>query len=292
MPFEWTMSDDSLGEGARRIAREQADRILAAARATDKPTGPRIHDARRRSKRLRGLIRLIRSDFGPYSRTNSELRDAARLLSGARDERVLRQALLDLLARYDMAPPPLAAIAEDEAANEQALASFCERFERIRAGIEGWNVIRIDRDTLADGLKATYRRGRETGERALKSLEIEALHAWRKQVKYHWHHLSLMQGFDGSETRQAIRAASELGDLLGTHHDLAVLNQRLAAAPASLGFSAPPKEVRAVLARRQGEIEIAIRTLSREVYQQRPRLLLEHYRSMIAQAAGAGSRWA
>lgn len=292
MPFEWTMSDPSLGEGARRIAREQADRILAAARATDKATGPRIHDARRRSKRLRGLIRLVRADFSPYSRTNAELRDAARLLSGARDERVLRQALLDLLARYDMAPPPLAAIAEDEAANEQALAAFAQRFERIREGIETWPVGRIDRRTLTDGMKATYRRGRHAGEAALKSLDIDALHAWRKQVKYHWHHLSLMQGFDGSETRQAIRAASELGDLLGTHHDLAVLNQRLAAAPASLGFSVPPVDVRSVLSKRQGEIEVAIRTLHREVYQQRPRLLLEHYRAMIAQAAEAGSRWA
>lgn len=292
MPFEWTLSDPSLGEGARRIAREQADKILSAAQASGKPTGPRVHDARRRSKRLRGLLRLIRSDLAEYERTNSDIRDAARLLSGARDERVLRQALLDLLARYGIAPPALAAIAEDEAANEQALAAFGQRFALVSAAIGNWQVGRIDRRTITDGLKQTYRRGRKAGEDALKSGDIEALHAWRKQVKYHWHHLCLMQGFDSSETRLAIRAASELGDLLGTHHDLAVLHQRLVAAPASLGFSSPPVDVRAVLTKRQGELELAIRTLSRQVYERRPRLLIEHYRTLMAQAAGSGSRWA
>ena len=98
MPYR-SKVQEPLDDGVRRIAREQLGRALAGF-APDKPRDKGIHDCRRRLKKLRALLRLVRPAIGEkaFHKHNSALRDAALLLSGARDLFVLEETLTSLEA--------------------------------------------------------------------------------------------------------------------------------------------------------------------------------------------------
>ncbi|NIS31707.1 MAG: CHAD domain-containing protein, partial [Actinobacteria bacterium] len=75
--------------------------LLAGARADLRPATEQhfdggIHDARKKLKRLRALLRLVRDDIGDsaYHNENVVLRDTARTLAGMRDAGVLRTTLV------------------------------------------------------------------------------------------------------------------------------------------------------------------------------------------------------
>src|ERR1041384_5148276 len=70
------------------------------------------HDARKRTKKLRALLRLVRPELGDdvYRRENRALRDASRRLSGVRDAWVLVEALDDLGLPDDSVAPLRAAL--------------------------------------------------------------------------------------------------------------------------------------------------------------------------------------
>ena len=51
------------GEAARRAAREQADKALDELNAQGKPVSWRVHQLRKRCKKIRAVARLVRPDF-------------------------------------------------------------------------------------------------------------------------------------------------------------------------------------------------------------------------------------
>ena len=80
---------ESVLHAVRRIARHEIDDMLMHLRA-----GPRrheaVHEARKSSKKLRALVRLMRDAIGEkrYRRENTTLRDAVRPLAAMRDAEV------------------------------------------------------------------------------------------------------------------------------------------------------------------------------------------------------------
>jgi CHAD domain-containing protein len=98
IPFDREL-DDSL----RQIARDElveAIRLLRDDYADDPVTA--VHDARKNLKKTRALLRLARPGLAKqvYRRENAAIRDAARLISGARDADVMLQTV-DRLAKRD-----------------------------------------------------------------------------------------------------------------------------------------------------------------------------------------------
>lgn len=63
MSFSFRRSDGSVEAAVRRIAVRQIDRALEQIEAPDLEQAARVHEARKRCKKLRGLIRLVRPVF-------------------------------------------------------------------------------------------------------------------------------------------------------------------------------------------------------------------------------------
>lgn len=272
MPFAWLTDDESVGAGFLRIAREQLDKALAAASARDKPPAARIHEVRRRSKKLRGLLRLVRPDFPDFRSEDRAIRDVARVLADARDERVLRQALADLFGWAEIAVPTLPPSPEAQLREEQALAQARAMLEGIIQRLSTWPIADIDARTLRKGLAAIYRKGRKMRISALSSLDAEDLHEWRKLVKYHATQLDLLATTPEIEARQ--REAASLGTLLGTHHDLAMLRDRLSHEPEHFGRDFDRDGIGFVLDRRRIETEAAIAAMAERVFGEKTRQLV------------------
>ncbi len=87
MAYRIKKGDKSVQAGLRRIADEQIGRALGEIDDDDLDFAEKVHQVRKRCKKLRGLIRLVRPAFDDYSAENGAFRDAAQMLSGVRDTR-------------------------------------------------------------------------------------------------------------------------------------------------------------------------------------------------------------
>lgn len=279
MGFQWSLEDRSIGDGFVRIAREQIDKAVAI--ATDETESPakRVHEARRRAKKLRALLRLVRPDFSHYAEENAFVRDAARGLSAARDVKVAADTLADLM---DWAERDVAVIAPaTEALDEEAgLARYAADMRLMLARSERWKTGKIDLDTLGEGLADTYRRGLEGMHLATTTPSDFCFHEWRKHAKYHWNQIGLLEACAEDILPSAHKAVGDLADELGLHHDLAMLREKLTADPALFGEIDLGLVLDAV-ARRQRELETAIGVLGRQVFAETPKGLRARFQSYL-----------
>lgn len=234
MAFCWSLDDATVGAGFLRIFSEQLTRAISTAADEDQSPARRIHYVRRRGKRLRGLIRLVRSDFPAYKPVNAAIRDAAGTLSQSRDAKVLRDTLAELCDWSGHPAPGLAEPEMDGDAETEALARFHDRLATLRQETTEWKLAGMDGKTLARGIAEGYRAGR----RAMRQCHAEpdndeAFHDWRKQVKYLGFHVLLLRPLL-PDARGQVDQVETLATLLGRHHDLAVLCTALANDPATL----------------------------------------------------------
>src|SRR5687767_5617616 len=93
--------DEPIETGVQRIAAELLDELLAELDDDSIPVDERIHAARKRGKRVRGLLRLVRPGLsrGAYRGENEAVRDAGRLLSAARDGNIMVAAFERLVEK-------------------------------------------------------------------------------------------------------------------------------------------------------------------------------------------------
>ena len=221
--------------GLREVRRILLDWIAAAAAilARKKVTDADIHDARKQLKKARAALRLLRGSIGEiaYRRENAALRDVARPLGVARDSRVLIAAL-DGLATPDKLARFRRILRQEQTQSRRALTRAVVMKQRtaLRAVIkrsERWRLQGEDWAVIGDGLTRSYRRGRKQLATLEDSRDAEQLHDWRKQVKYLWHQLQVLQPLRPGKIGKLATRCHQLADALGDDHDLAVLRQKI-----------------------------------------------------------------
>jgi CHAD domain-containing protein len=281
MSFQWSRTDRTAGEGFLRIAREQIAKAIDIAEDLAGDPQKRVHEARRRSKKLRALLRLVRPDFPDYAEANAFVRDASRGLAGARDGRVIRDTYAGLMEWAGRPVPAPERDATDPVAEAAALAEFAGRMRQLQARATDWSLGRIDLDTLANGLKRTYERGRWTRRFAERHRTDDAFHEWRKHAKYHWNQLGLLEECAEDVLPSAHKCAGELAEALGQHHDLAVLEHLVDTGPAELAPDIDAGFVRDAIGRRRAEIEGRIAALGQQVYAETPKALKARFAAYL-----------
>ena len=216
-------------DSLRKTAREQLE---GAADGLVRPEDPvdAVHDARKRIKKSRALLRLARPampsrSFRAYNR---ELREQGRALSGARDADVLVETLDDLAQHNSrrIHKPHVTAVRNHLA--ERAQGAPPEHDVGSVAGtVEAWPVDRADAGTLVRALTDTYKRGRRAYQQARDQPTTEHLHEWRKRAKDLWYQQQLLQRVWPDVMKALAGEAKALSKLLGSDHDLAVLSGEL-----------------------------------------------------------------
>lgn len=234
MAYSFRAADETLEAGLRRIAVRQIETGLAELDDPDLPRARAVHQVRKRCKKLRGLLRLVRPGFKAYDRENAAFRDAARSLSALRDASAHVEAFDRLAERYgdDIDPGALTGLREhlmagrtevDEDLARARLGAFQQTFQAARQRAARWTLKGDASDILGKGARLTYRRAVRAMKAARADPTPEALHEWRKRVKYHWYHTRLLKALWPALMEPWGLVAGELGEALGDHHDLAVL---------------------------------------------------------------------
>ncbi|MBH0237430.1 CHAD domain-containing protein [Methylobrevis albus] len=289
MAYRFKRSDATVEHGVRRIAGEQFDRAIATALGGGEPTAI-VHEVRTRCKQLRGLVRLVRDDLDGYAAANAAVRDAAAGLSALRD----RGAMVETCTRLAEGPGDedgrraaalLARAFADRvdaggtaAETREKLTAFADTMAAARATVQGWQVDGRGFEPVAHGLIRTLGEAEAAMRTARKEREIEAFHAWRKSVKYHWYHARLLSPVWPETIAPQIEAAKGLGELLGHHHDLAVLTEHLAADPAPADVAAiDTAAVAALVATRAAALERDAFALGALLFAERPKRLARRW---------------
>ncbi len=282
-------SGEPIGEGVRRVAREQAEQALASAAAGDQPAATRVHDVRKCSKKLRGLLRLVRPHLGDRYRIEKDaIRIAARRLSGSRDAAVLLAAFDGLVkkrpgerADFDALRSALIESSGEVRRadhSEEQLAAFADELRDLLERIDEWRVDVNGFNAVGDGVLRSYRDGRTAMRKALKSSDVLDWHEWRKRVKDHWYHVRLLRDVWKPVMKARQGELERLSELLGEDHDLAVLHETITGSAA-----AAPEAAVALLAeidRKRDKRQAAARPIGQRVYAEKPTALgqrLRHY---------------
>ncbi len=275
--------DEDPAEGIRRVARGRIETAVEQLRhEAGEDLATAVHDTRKDMKKLRSLLRLVRDDLGGkrYREESARYRDAARLLSGARDAEVKLKTLAALLEHYPDEAPPVVALQEaleeerDRLAGEAEDPDVRERLEEAAEAIEeggahvgAWELDTKGFDLMRPGLEREYRRGRGALRAVRKDPSAEAVHEWRKRVKDLWYHLRLLQGVWPATMGAAADEAHALSDLLGDHHDLSVLiDDAREQAPDDPGLA----ELAGLAERRQEEVLAEAFPIGDRLYAEKP----------------------
>ncbi|MEQ8843529.1 MAG: CHAD domain-containing protein [Phycisphaerales bacterium] len=265
----------------RRIAVERIDRATrvveraCADTATSEEVGSAVHDARKRCKELRALIRLVRPRFKGYTHENTALRDAARLLASLRDVQTRIEAFDDLVQQQGLDPQRFAHArallveVRDQRTSkpEDTLRAFLDSMAKARDRANTWALEAKGFKAIQPGLEAIYSKcqlGMATARREPTTLN---LHEWRKQVKYNRYHLRLLVGLWPEAINPLRDQAKTLSDLLGRDHDLAELAIALEGSSQAVDGLAQLLEL---IDRERAATREAAFALGQKLYAQRP----------------------
>lgn len=290
MPFSLDPAE-SLADGIRRIAHEQ---LTSAAHALTEGSGEvddDIHSARKAMKRMRGLLRLIRSDLGErdFLLENVACRDAARQLASLRDATVVVATLDSLTKDLDAEGQRANACwrealearrrrswdATTSAAREQAIDDVVAHTLAVDTRVDGWR-LKGGWKMVDAGVGGVYRRGRQEFDECRWRPSVERLHQWRKRVKYLYYQTQILSPLWPTMMKAWHAELDRLGDLLGDDHDLAVLADALRAGAAEDIVTEP---LLVQISHRRHALQREALLLGARIYGERPRDLARRLRS-------------
>lgn len=256
--------DASLQKDLRRIAVAQIDGAIGKIDDHGLASDIVVHEVRKACKKLRGLLRIVRPAFDGYKAENAAFRDMAAVLSPLRDATVLIETydrLVDScdgdIERTAFAPVRRRltfrqkALDRDATSADRKLGDVRDLLLAARARVAQWKLAASDFAALQDGLGDTYRSARKAMKTAARSTDVETLHDWRKYVKYHAYQARLIEPVWPAAMQAHRQTADRLNDLLGDHHDLAVLDELLRRVPDEFGHAAGLAALRSLIRKRQ-----------------------------------------
>lgn len=233
------------GAEIRRVLGEQ---IARAEDALGLPDGDRqlaVHRARRRFKKLRGVLRLVRPAAPDFAKAeNARWRDAGRVLAPARDAGAAVGALDRLLEDFGdlVSPHAFAAVRQGlaaardaasagEAALDAAIAAARDACAEGRAALGALSLPDDPAAAIAEGAARAYAKAVRTLAAARRGGGPEKLHELRKHLKQHWLHVRLLHEIWPEAMRSRRAEAKALADELGALQDLDVLRRAVEAPP-------------------------------------------------------------
>ena len=286
---------ERIDSALRRVVREQvrgAIRDLTDPQGGDRHEG--VHEARKRFKMVRSVLRLARPSIGEltFALENAWFRDTGRALSSVRDA-VARIEALDALRRRfakEMAPALADGVARglearlreasrDDDGVRSSAAKVAEALRGAAPRVKGWPLEDRGFDTIGAGLERVFRQGRERMREALDDPTDERLHEWRKRVKDHWYHVRLLRNL-WPRVLDAYRGEMKsLSQALGDDHDLALLGPLLKGDPDAFGGSDAMDDFLEFVGIRRRELQDRARLLGRHVYAEKPRHVVARFRA-------------
>lgn len=276
----------------RRIVIERVDEADAALSAPRERLAEGVHEARKRFKEIRAVLRLVRKPLGrAFASENTRYRDLARRLAEFREATAMVEAW-DVLAAAQprrFGSPAMARVrgrlaeradtAADGGGAGEDVPAVREALAQARTAVNRWPLKGRGFGLLRPGLHRGYRDGGRRLADVSEALTAGRLHEWRKRVKDQWYHTCLLQRCWRSMLGARRKALKQLSDTLGDEHDLAVMQALLSQEPALFGAASTRAAVADALDKRRGGLQHDALALGRRLYAESPEALVVRWRA-------------
>jgi CHAD domain-containing protein len=233
--------DETLAEGVRRAAAAEAGAAAAAlVSGGNDGSGEAVHEARKRIKRARALLRLARGHLPAELRRseNARLREAAQLLSAPRDRKVLARTSRRLVTEGVASSGFMQRVAGEMESRDEAAAgepddvvAAAHLLAETRGALTFTEA--ADDGFPGRGLRGSYGGGRKAMRTAREDGRAASFHEWRKRAKDLRHHLEFLSSIWPGVLPALEADLHRLTDHLGDANDLAVLARAVEAMPVS-----------------------------------------------------------
>jgi len=282
-------NQETIENAIQRIAGEQIDNAIAELGDQELDQHEKIHQVRKRCKKIRGLVRLVRPQFEEtYQYENAWYRDAAKELAPLRDAQSMVEIYNKLTSWYeylnDFAPigkfllDRRDQIAQDRTGIQNRLDSFYRKMEEGKARTSTWSFEGEDFEAVAGGISKTYKRGRKAFSLAYQNPGSERFHEWRKRVKYHWYHSRLLTNIWPDLMDEYNQQIHLLADYLGDLHDLALLSKLLSQHSNELDQEQGLQVISAQIEQERTRLRATARPLGERIYCEKPKRLVKRFR--------------
>lgn len=279
------LNGESTEDAIRTIAHEQLENAIQEINNPSLDQHATVHQIRKRFKKIRGLVRLVRPEFGKaYRQENDAYRDAARPFSGIRDAVARIETYDALMDHYQEEVDRSSfasvrrnltyqrkAMASSEVNVVQLLEECIQALQRGQARVESWELGADEYQSVQGGLRKTYARARDAMQGAYDKTSSEKFHQWRKRAKYHAYHVRLLRELWPSVMKARRDEANRLSDLLGDEHDLSVFRKRIMKSPDEFGTPKTIQALLGLLAQRQVELRLEARLLGERLFAEKPK---------------------
>ena len=234
--------DVSIASEIRRLVSTQLEVAISELRTVGDPESDEaVHDARRRVKKIRAVIRLVRPALDKrYKAVDRELKDVSRLLAPVADGQGIIETLDELAHRYRKLLPQRAvrsiraglrersARIDHDTNNRGLIRIAAETLRGERKHVKHWAIHGDGFQAIASGLEESYRRARDGMMLAWSKPKASHYHSWRRYVKDHWFHVRLLEDNCGNHLLAYQRRIEALDGVLGEYHNLVILREVLA----------------------------------------------------------------
>jgi CHAD domain-containing protein len=227
---------ESVSESIRRIAAKCIDKALKNCKEQQLES---VHSARKEIKKLRALLRLVKSEIGnqAFECSMARLKKAAGYLAPIRDAHVKACAFEMLIqsrrsgslrTRLENIGGALRKNCEHQLIcfreNERGkivrglLREEAASFKKLSLNSDGWAAI-------GSGVEKSYRAARSAGKRAETKPTAENFHEWRKRIKDLLYAVQLLRPIWPEQMSATIADLEKLAELIGEDYDLHMLEQ-------------------------------------------------------------------
>jgi CHAD domain-containing protein len=282
---------ESVPDGIKRISLEQIDRALDRLSLRTRNKDRAVHEARVCFKKIRAVLRLIYGELGPdvFKLENKEYRDAGRRLSKTRDSTVVAGTLEELVQHFNqqLARSDIKSLlkrlrrskVEQYGKRKQILPQVAEALSSARQRVETWPIHNDGFKALRPGLQRVYKRGRADLEMARVEPSTENLHEWRKQVKYLWYQVCVLNPMWPKAMDVLAEELNKLADYLSEDHDLAMLSRTAIEQAALLGDAGEVENLILVIDHRRIQLQTKAQSLGGRIYAETPKAFVNRMES-------------
>jgi CHAD domain-containing protein len=276
--------EESVAKGLKRVVRdeiESACKHLSGDTKLSRDEG--IHEARKSIKKVRAVLRLMRSELGNiYGQENTRLRDTAQKLSELRDAFAIISTFDDLRKQYSKEAGTKLRTIRSGLTKKQAESARPGNAAPVlhdaaaTLGTAGRRVkfwpLKTDRyQAISPGFEAIYRAGRKALKCAHKDPSAENFHELRKRVKDHWYHVRLLENVWTDMMSAYEKSLKDLETWLGNDHNLAVLRDRVLAEQSNYGNQKQIDLLVSLIEKYQKDLRDRALALADRIYEEKPR---------------------
>ena len=278
--------DESIGQSVERVAFEQLDEAVQHTKAKGK-LDDAVHDARVCFKKLRGLIRLVHTELGDneYDRENIFYRDLNRRLSDIRDTTAMTEIFDKLVGRFadELSHDAFASLRRSlekakrkrQADKKRVLVEVRKKTVAARKRVGKWTIKNDNFSAVSKGLSRIYAQGRTGYNKAYEKRSTKAFHEWRKQAKYLWYQMVLLDNLWPKQLKRFADQIKKLVDYLSDDHDLAILRKRVLKEPLQEGHE--QETLVALIDKRRAELQTEACFLGERIYAEKPKAFNQRF---------------